>query len=1015
MSEPRLISPMLDAFDMGGAISDHDGVKCCPAMRRDSDEKYIVKIISVPASQTKLDALLLTGAYPDKESALSYFKDVADGIVAEKRILDDLSHLEGFVPFEDCQIVPKDDATGYDVYLMSPYRLTLDRQLAKAPMTQLGAVNLGIDLCAALAICRQSGYLCVDIKPSNIVQCGEQSYCIGDLGFTSLTSLRYASLPEKYFSNYTAPEVVDAFSSLSQNMDIYSVGLVLYQIYNDGKLPFDRKRARGEQLAAPVFADDEMAQIILKACDPDPEQRWQDPVEMGQALVSYMQKNSVNDTPLTCEYFSVTEQIDASVTEEIIDNPAETEELIVPEAIETLPAVESVAETTDEEVISEEVEATEEIVELSEQEAVDPVQDDAPEIAPNENSEEQEDIVSEDASEDVPDEASDDEVLSFYGDEEEISVDYDVVSDDVSEMLEQIDALAAHPIPEPPVAPDPIEIKLPDPEPESEVVADDADDESEMNEETPEEDPGTVENSDESEETDPTEMPYVPKKKRTGLTICIILLILIGLGVGGYFFYQDYYLQPIHTLTLEGAEDRLQVQLTADIDESYLSVVCADSHGNKIPAPVVGGTAVFTGLAPDTAYTVSVEVDGFHKLTGVTSKVYSTPVQTQIAQISVVTGSEGGSVILSFTVEGPDSDQWNVIYNADGEAERVTAFPSHMVTLTGLTVGKEYTFRLEPVDEIYISGNTEVNYVAKDLVCAENLHITACSDGVLTAQWDTPKGAQVSLWSVRCHNENGFDQTITTEENTASFEGIDETLGYFVDVTAADMSVNQRIVVSPNSITVGDFTVDASRTDILTLSWNANKEIPAGGWTVRYSVDGVFATESVTTAANTVQVPVVPNGNYVFTILDDAGNAVLGGPFEHTQAEAADFEGYSVSKSDVTIRLCNTPSASSWSYKDLSDDDYVNSFPIGQKISAVLSLSGNTSSSDDSMLISYLIYDEDGKLVSFTNANQTWRSMWYENYCELDITGTPTSVGTYELILLFNGMEVGSQKFAITN
>ena len=88
---------------------------------------------------------------------------------------------------------------------------------------------------------------------------------------------------------------------------------------------------------------------------------------------------------------------------------------------------------------------------------------------------------------------------------------------------------------------------------------------------------------------------------------------------------------------------------------------------------------------------------------------------------------------------------------------------------------------------------------------------------------------------------------------------------------------------------------------------------------------------------------------------------------------------------------------------------------VVQRVSAVLSLSGNTSSSDDSMLISYLIYDEDGKLVSFTNVNQTWRSMWYENYCELDITGTPTSVGTYELILLFNGMEVGSQKFAITN
>ena len=89
MSDPKLISPMLDDFDMGNPISEHHGVRCCPAMRKNTDEKYIVKIISVPASQTKLDALLLTGAYPDKASALVYFKDVADGIIEEKRILDD--------------------------------------------------------------------------------------------------------------------------------------------------------------------------------------------------------------------------------------------------------------------------------------------------------------------------------------------------------------------------------------------------------------------------------------------------------------------------------------------------------------------------------------------------------------------------------------------------------------------------------------------------------------------------------------------------------------------------------------------------------------------------------------------------------------------------------------------------------------------------------------------------------------------------------------------------------------
>ena len=62
LSDPKLISPLLDRFMIGEMLSCHDGVRCYPAMREDSDEKYIVKIISVPASPKQLDALLLSGA-----------------------------------------------------------------------------------------------------------------------------------------------------------------------------------------------------------------------------------------------------------------------------------------------------------------------------------------------------------------------------------------------------------------------------------------------------------------------------------------------------------------------------------------------------------------------------------------------------------------------------------------------------------------------------------------------------------------------------------------------------------------------------------------------------------------------------------------------------------------------------------------------------------------------------------------------------------------------------------------
>ena len=68
LSEAKLISPMLDGFSLGQSISDHSGVECYPAMRDDSEKRYIVKKISLPASQIQVEALLLTGVYRDAKA-----------------------------------------------------------------------------------------------------------------------------------------------------------------------------------------------------------------------------------------------------------------------------------------------------------------------------------------------------------------------------------------------------------------------------------------------------------------------------------------------------------------------------------------------------------------------------------------------------------------------------------------------------------------------------------------------------------------------------------------------------------------------------------------------------------------------------------------------------------------------------------------------------------------------------------------------------------------------------------
>ena len=136
MSELKLVSPLLDGFLLGNPMSDHDGIRCHPAMKENTDEKYILKIISVPASQVQLDALLLTGAHKDPAEAMDYFKDVADGITAEVDTLNTLARLEGFLPYEGMQVVPMENGKlGYEIYLLSPYRRSLLRYMQKKPVT----------------------------------------------------------------------------------------------------------------------------------------------------------------------------------------------------------------------------------------------------------------------------------------------------------------------------------------------------------------------------------------------------------------------------------------------------------------------------------------------------------------------------------------------------------------------------------------------------------------------------------------------------------------------------------------------------------------------------------------------------------------------------------------------------------------------------------------------------------------------------------------------------------------
>ena len=887
---------------MGEALNSHNGVHCYPAMKENSDDRYIVKTIAVPAHQKQLDALLLTGAYKDPAEATEYFREMADGIVAEAEVLKKLSSLEGFVSYDSWQVTPMgDNKLGYMIYLLGPYRQSLEKYLKRNPMTHLGTVNLGLDLCAALALCRRSGYIFIDLKPGNIYLTGEREYRIGDLGFSSLNALKFNSIPSRYCSDYTAPELRDPLATLNPTADIYAVGMILYQIYNNGQLPDVQ-----QELPAPANADYEMAEIILKACAQNPRNRYQTPIEMGQALVSYMQRNAVNDDPIL--------------------PPMSTPIVMDAEFSEVQPS---------EDVFSDADAASSE----------------------DEHNDQSQDEVSGEAGEACTQEQSDPA--------EEVPVD------EIAESCE------------------PIPSRMPD-------LGEDED-----------------EDDDFVEPVQKKTRNFDKKKfgKRV-FSIFMTLLILAGLAYGGYYYYTNYYLQVVEEMNIDGNDTSITVELVTDIDETLLTAVCADLYGNTRHASVTDGIAQFHDLNAGSVYSISLEIEGFHKLTGATSGHFETKELTILSDLSAKTGGEDGSVILSFSVDGPDSQNWNITYSAEGEEAQTISFTGHMATITGLTLDTTYSFLLEPESTLYMEGTNTLEFTASKAILAENLVITSLEGTTLKAHWSAPADTVVESWLAHCYSDTGYDATFVVTDTHATFTELYGNETYTVEITAVGMSQSTRTSISAKATTITNISVTQDKG--LKVTWDYVGNAPEGGWLLMYDVDGTESYEVMQCATNSATIgTAIPKSAYSLAIQTADGNSIYGGSYTYHVPGAKDFDQYSLPASYIDVYLGKTPAEETWSYQNV---EKATSFASGDSVTMVLNATKKFYTYAENVDISFVVRNANGQaILELTNSyTKVWQKLWDNYYATLAVPAMPTIAGDYTLELYFNGDFVSSNSFSIS-
>lgn len=252
-----------------------------------------LKVIKIPQSSADIRSALSEGM--DNQTVTSYFQGIVDDIVHEIAIMSQVKGHPNIVSYEDHKIAVRENEIGWDILIrMELLTGLIDYQLSH-PIGERDVLRIAVDISEALAFCERKGLIHRDIKPENIFVSEIGAFKIGDFGVAKTAEKAASTQSRKGTEIYMAPEVYMG-RPYDQNVDIYSLGLVLYRYLNDNRLPFypqagipirpgDRENAllermKGTPIPAPAHGSDGLRKIVLKACEYDQARRYHSAGEM---------------------------------------------------------------------------------------------------------------------------------------------------------------------------------------------------------------------------------------------------------------------------------------------------------------------------------------------------------------------------------------------------------------------------------------------------------------------------------------------------------------------------------------------------------------------------------------------------------------------------------------------------------------------------------------------------------------------------------------------------------------
>ena len=252
-----------------------------------------------------------------------YNSDNVDFITEETAFVKNVIKLHGVSNYIDAVVDNKPAKSKITLYLLTQDLPSFAESSKGKTASENEILDFGLKISEQLDKLEQNNILHGNLKPENIYVTPDGNYLLG--GFTAFEN-------NAQDIAFAAPEIVSN-AQPDYTTDIYSLGLMMYTMANDGKLPFENeanaaeaveKRLSKAPVSAPANGSEKLKSVIVIACQPENKNRWKNAGNIKNALSSIKSELPVQAQPSSNVIIPESTDFESNVFEEFaFDEPEE--------------------------------------------------------------------------------------------------------------------------------------------------------------------------------------------------------------------------------------------------------------------------------------------------------------------------------------------------------------------------------------------------------------------------------------------------------------------------------------------------------------------------------------------------------------------------------------------------------------------------------------------------------------------------------------------------------------------